>query len=76
MQWLSFFKENKSYSIFYFMFRICFDLFVLNFRIVRLKSVIFLVNRVIVLDFVTTPSTINNNYGTQKNLKKQRYPQS
>ena len=37
---LGFFKENIRYSIF-FMFRNCFDLFGLNFRNVRLKSVNF-----------------------------------
>ena len=50
MQWLCFFKENILYSIF-FMFRNCFDLFGLNFRNVRLKSVFF-VNCVI---FYTPP---------------------
>ena len=75
MQWLIFLKENILYSL-VFMLRICFDLFFLYFRNVRLKSVTFLVNCAI-FTFLSAPYyqelTIMVH---EKNLKKQSYPKS
>ena len=54
------------------MFRICFDLYVLNFRKTWLKYVNFQWIVALLKDFVTAQSPRNSSYGTWKKLKKKQ----
>ena len=51
------------------MFKICFEIIVLNFRKYEVKICQFLAVSVIFYTFVTALSAWNNNCGTLKNLK-------
>ena len=65
-----FFKKKISVIQYYLKFRICFDLFVLNFRNMKLKSAIFFMNHDTFLHFATAVSPRKNNYGMRKKIFK------